>query len=79
MRRIVDDLMMLAKVGDPDTPLVTGPVDLGAGRTAKALAVGDYHGCAVLDSGDVRCWGYGNEGQVGSWRGSKRTSSTSSA
>jgi signal transduction histidine kinase len=28
--RIVDDLMMLAKVGDPSTPLVTEPVDLGA-------------------------------------------------
>ncbi len=28
--RIVDDLMMLAKVGDPDTPLVTAAVDLGA-------------------------------------------------
>jgi signal transduction histidine kinase len=26
--RIVDDLMMLAKVGDPATPLVTAPVDL---------------------------------------------------
>ncbi|GAB3242558.1 ATP-binding protein [Nocardioides dilutus] len=28
--RIVDDLMMLAKVGDPDTPLIAAPVDLGS-------------------------------------------------
>jgi len=28
--RIIDDLMMLAKVGDPDTPLIAAPVDLGA-------------------------------------------------
>jgi signal transduction histidine kinase len=28
--RIVDDLMMLAKLGDPDTPLISAPVDLGA-------------------------------------------------
>ena len=52
-------------VGDDEVPAAAGPVDLGAGRTAKALAVGDYHTCAVLDSGEVRCWGYGNEGQVG--------------
>ena len=52
-------------IGDDETPASAGPVDLGAGRTATALAVGDYHTCAVLDDGNVRCWGYANEGQVG--------------
>ncbi|MFP5363320.1 MAG: RCC1 domain-containing protein [Thermoleophilia bacterium] len=52
-------------IGDDETPAAAGPVDLGAGRTAKALALGDYHTCAVLDDGTVRCWGYGNEGQLG--------------
>ena len=52
-------------IGDDETPGSAGPVDLGPGRTAKALAAGDYHSCAVLDNGSVRCWGYGNEGQVG--------------
>jgi alpha-tubulin suppressor-like RCC1 family protein len=52
-------------IGDNETPGSAGPVDLGAGRTAKALANGDYHSCAVLDNGTVRCWGYGNEGQLG--------------
>ena len=52
-------------IGDNETPAAAGPVDLGAGRTATALAVGDYHSCAVLDNGTVRCWGYGNEGQLG--------------
>ncbi len=52
-------------IGDNETPDKAGPVDLGQGRTAKALAAGDYHTCAVLDNGTVRCWGYGNEGQVG--------------
>ena len=52
-------------IGDDETPAAAGPVDLGAGRTATALAVGDYHTCAVLDDGTVRCWGYGNEGQLG--------------
>ena len=52
-------------IGDDETPRAAGPVDLGAGRMAKALAAGDYHSCAVLDDGNVRCWGYGNEGQLG--------------
>ena len=29
-----------------------GPVDLGAGRTAKAIAAGAVHTCALLDNGD---------------------------
>jgi len=52
-------------IGDDETPAAAGPVDLGAGRTAKGLAVGDFHTCAVLDNNTVRCWGYGNEGQLG--------------
>ena len=52
-------------IGDDEVPAAAGPVDLGAGRSAKALAAGDYHSCAVLDNGTVRCWGYGNEGQLG--------------
>jgi alpha-tubulin suppressor-like RCC1 family protein len=52
-------------IGDDEAPASAGPVDLGPGRTAKALAAGDYHSCAVLDDGNVRCWGYGNEGQLG--------------
>ncbi|HOD06813.1 MAG TPA: hypothetical protein PLY68_04955 [Myxococcota bacterium] len=30
-----------------------------------ALACGDSHSCALLASGEVRCWGGGNEGQLG--------------
>ena len=52
-------------IGDDEVPAAAGPVDLGVGRTARALAAGDYHTCAALDTGDVRCWGYANEGQVG--------------
>lgn len=41
-------------------------VDLGPGRTAKALAAGDAHTCAILDDDTVRCWGQGLYGQLGS-------------
>ena len=47
-------------IGDDETPAQAGPVSLGAGRTATAVTLGRYHACAILDTGDVRCWGDGN-------------------
>jgi cysteine-rich repeat protein len=41
------------------------PVDLGSGRTATAIAAGDYHTCALLDDATVKCWGYNGYGQLG--------------
>ena len=32
-------------------------VNLGADRTAVDLSLGDYHTCAILDDGSVKCWG----------------------
>ena len=52
-------------VGDDETPASVGPVNLGPGRTAKAISAGDYHTCAILDNGSVRCWGYGRAGRLG--------------
>jgi alpha-tubulin suppressor-like RCC1 family protein len=40
-------------------------VDLGTGRTAKQIVAGWYHNCAVLDDSDVKCWGDGRMGQLG--------------
>lgn len=40
-------------------------VNLGTGRTATALASGFYHNCAILDNGQVKCWGYNAYGQLG--------------
>lgn len=42
-----------------------GPIDLGAGRTAVAIAAGEAHTCAILDTGAVRCWGFGGNGRLG--------------
>jgi alpha-tubulin suppressor-like RCC1 family protein len=40
-------------------------VDLGAGRSARALAAGSDVTCGVLDDGSVKCWGYNGYGAVG--------------
>jgi alpha-tubulin suppressor-like RCC1 family protein len=40
-------------------------VNLGTGRTAKELAAGVYHTCALLDNDGVKCWGKNSDGQLG--------------
>ena len=40
-------------------------VDLGTGRTATAVAAGFSHTCAVLDTGQLTCWGANTLGQLG--------------
>jgi alpha-tubulin suppressor-like RCC1 family protein len=52
-------------VGDNETPGSIPPLDLGAGRTARAISAGFNHVCAVLDDGSVRCWGFGSDGRLG--------------
>jgi len=52
-------------VGNVQTPGSAGPVNLGLGRTAKAISAGGAHTCALLDDGSVRCWGFGGSGRLG--------------
>ncbi|MGB1845491.1 MAG: putative Ig domain-containing protein, partial [Candidatus Poseidoniaceae archaeon] len=49
---------------DTNAPSSTA-VDLGSGRTALAVAVGRKHTCAILDNGDLKCWGRDYYGQLG--------------
>jgi alpha-tubulin suppressor-like RCC1 family protein len=42
-----------------------GDIPLGPGVKAVAVAAGEDHSCALLTSGAVRCWGYGEGGRLG--------------
>ena len=39
-------------------------VDLGSNAKAVALSLGEYHSCALLETGQVKCWGRGDKGQL---------------
>ena len=40
-------------------------VNLGAGKTAKSVALGSDHTCAILNDDSLKCWGKNNFGQLG--------------
>lgn len=50
-------------LGDNELPTSVGPIDLGA--PALQVSAGNYHTCALLEGGDVRCWGEGDDGRLG--------------
>ena len=50
-------------------------VDLGQGRSAVAISLGESHTCALLDDTTLKCWGFNNHGQLGD--GTFSTSNTS--
>jgi alpha-tubulin suppressor-like RCC1 family protein len=53
-------------VGD-QAPLAGAPplVDVGRGRRVLSVSAGGGHTCAVLDTDQVKCWGYNASGQLG--------------
>ena len=63
--------------GNTNAPSST-PVDLGTGRTAVAVSAGGSHTCAILDNGELKCWGWDDKGQLGDGGGSSNTYAPSS-
>ncbi len=56
-------------IGDDETPAAVGLVDVG-GKVAQ-IAAGPSRTCALLRTGEVKCWGFNFSGQLG--YGNKRT------
>ncbi len=52
-----------AVLNDMGDALLT--ISLGTGRTAKRIAAGVAHTCAVLDNQQLKCWGFNQWGQLG--------------
>jgi cysteine-rich repeat protein len=53
----------LENIGDDETPASVGDLDVGG--TVIQLATGGAHACVLLEGGSVRCWGRGDNGQLG--------------
>ena len=53
---------------DLNAPSATA-VNLGTGRTALSLALGEKHTCAILDDYTVKCWGNHHQGALGAGAG----------
>ncbi len=54
-------------IGDDDTPIAFGPVDIEFPITTPTVQIvaGSQHTCALLADGRVRCWGANTVGQLG--------------
>jgi cysteine-rich repeat protein len=52
-------------IGDNETPSAAGSVDVGGKVVELSAGVGGGHTCALLESGEIRCWGVGLDGQLG--------------
>ena len=66
----------LGNGGRADKPTPTLASSLGMGRKAVALSSGGAHTCAILDNGDVSCWGDGTNGKLGNGGTSDKTTPT---
>lgn len=52
------------QIGLPAGELAKVPVPMAFLNTASAIALGQYHSCALIAS-DLKCWGSNNAGQLG--------------
>ena len=59
------------QLGNGATPgsMSTSPVDVTGVTGAVEVTAGDFHSCALIDDGSVRCWGFGGRGELGDGTG----------
>ena len=57
--------------GAPDSGTPVQTSGFGTGRTAVQVAAGERHTCALLDNGEVWCWGGNGNLELGSGSGSQ--------
>jgi alpha-tubulin suppressor-like RCC1 family protein len=68
------------EVGDGTTTDRSTPVDVsGLSAGVKTFAIGDAHTCAVVASGELKCWGYNSSGQLGDGTTTNRAAPTTVA
>ncbi|RKG83684.1 RTX toxin [Corallococcus terminator] len=53
----------LNDVGDNELPASQPPIDVGG--PVSQVSVGSYATCALLQTGNIRCWGYNSYGMLG--------------
>ncbi|WP_353569794.1 hypothetical protein [Candidatus Albibeggiatoa sp. nov. BB20] len=54
------------QLGDGTTTQSSTPINVnGLSSGVSAIALGSFHSCALLNSGNVKCWGLNDNGQLG--------------
>ncbi|WP_353569819.1 choice-of-anchor D domain-containing protein [Candidatus Albibeggiatoa sp. nov. BB20] len=54
------------QLGDDTSTDHLTPIDVSdLGSEVSAVALGEYHSCALLDTGTVKCWGFNGNGELG--------------
>jgi cysteine-rich repeat protein len=52
-------------IGDNETPASAGSINVGGRVVELSAGVGGSHTCALLEGGEIRCWGFGLTGELG--------------